>query len=494
MLKERLSNLKLLNTRTKRIVALVLAAVLLVGAAYSLLRFGFGLDVLDRSGLQHKNGQVRYLDYFGRPQTGWQYIDGKLCYFGTDGIMATGWQEINGQRYYFDTDGVRATGWLTVDGKTYYLGDAGKVYTGSHKIDGKGYYFAADGVMSSGWQINNGKRSYFSQEGMALTGWQKIEGKLYYFNVDGYAVSGWQELSDVRYRFNEDGSVVTGWYEDETGKYYFDEDGHPHHGWIESEGERYYCNADGTLATGWLTLGQDRYFLYPDGKMAVGEVKIDGVSNFFSSQGKYVLLCNPWHPVPEDYVLQMSSIEGYQFASVGRDALQQMLTDCRAAGIGCVINNTYRSKATQQWMWDRSVNKFLAAGMTREEAEKETAKTTALPGHSEHQTGLGADLNGGQATYDWLAKHCWEYGFILRYPDNKLEITGIIYEPWHFRYVGTELALELQTLGITLEEYMAKLTPEEVPVVNTKPPVEEGTENTTETTPDNTTETTTENK
>lgn len=477
MLKESVSDTKLLNTRGKRITALVLSILLLLGAVYSLLRFGFGLDVLDRSGLHtNRKGEVRYLDYFGRPQIGWQYIDGKLYYFAENGVQASGWQEIDGHRYYFDTNGIRATGWQTVDGKTYYLDDAGKVITGWQKLDGKVYYFAEDGAMASGWQVNDGKRSYFSQEGVALTGWQKIDEKLYYFTADGYAVSGWQELDNVRFRFNEDGSVVTGWYEDDTGKYYFDEDGHPHIGWLEWEGERYYCNADGTVATGWLTLEQDRYFLYSDGKMAVGEVKIDGVSSFFSSQGKYVLLCNPWNPVPEDYVLQLSSIEGFQFASVGRDALEKMMTDCRAAGISCVINNTYRSKATQQRMWDQSVARLMAAGKTKEEAEKETGTTTAIPGHSEHQTGLGADLNGGQATYDWLAKHCWEYGFILRYPDNKIEITGIIYEPWHFRYVGTELSQELKSVGLTLEEYMAKLTPGEVPVVNTQPPAENTTE------------------
>jgi len=477
LLKEQLSNVKLLNTRAKRIIALILSVVVLLGAAYSLLRFGFGIDVLDRSGLHTKGGAVRYLDYFGRPRTGWQYIDGKLCYFDEDGIRVSGWRNIGGYRYYFDAEGVRATGWQTLEGKSYYLGEDGKTVTGWLQLDGKSYYFAQDGAMATGWQEVDGKRSYFSQEGMALTGWQKIAEKLYYFTADGYAVSGWQELDNVRFRFNEDGSAVTGWHEEDGVKYYFDEDGHPHTGWLEFEGNRYYCNPDGTLVTGWLTLEQDRYFLHPDGRMAVGQVKIDGVSNFFSSQGKYVLLCNPWYAVPEDYVLQLSSIEGYQFASVGRDALQQMMTDCRAAGISCVINNTYRSKATQQRMWDQSVARFIAAGKTKAQAEKETGKTTAIPGHSEHQTGLAADLNGGQATYDWLGEHCWEYGFILRYTDDKIDITGIIYEPWHFRYVGTELSLELKTLGITLEEYMDKLTPAEVPVVNTQLSAEETTEN-----------------
>ena len=200
-----------------------------------------------------------------------------------------------------------------------------------------------------------------------------------------------------------------------------------------------------------------------------GEIKIDGVSHFFTSKGKYVLLCNFRYAVPEDYKLQLAYVEGFQFDSAGQPALQKMLEDCRAAGNTCVINNTYRSKATQQYLWERSVNNFLTEGKTREEAEAETGKTIAIPGHSEHQTGLGVDLNGG---YDWLAENCWEYGFILRYPEDKFDVTGIVYEPWHFRYVGTELSMELKELGLTLEEYIVNLTPEVVPEVNTQPATE----------------------
>ena len=373
--------------------------------------------------------------------------------------MTVGWKQIDGDTYYFGEDGVRVTGWLTVDGKTYYLGDAGKMLTGWHQIDRKNYYFTEEGAVATGWQSVNGRYSYFSQEGEALTGWQMLDGKLYYFTAEGYTVSGWIELGNTKYRFADDGSVVTGWYEDETGKFFFDEDGHPHSGWLEWEQKQYYCNADGSLATGWLTLEQDTYYLLPDGTMAVGKVEIDGANRFFTSKGKQILLTNRWNPVPEDYVVKLASIEGYQFDSAGRDALQQMMNDCRAAGYLCEINNTYRSKATQQRMWDKSVQKYIAAGMTAEQAAEETGKDTALPGHSEHQTGLAVDITGGHEMYNWLAEHCWDYGFILRYPENKAELTGIIYEPWHFRYVGTELSLELKELGICLEEYMEQITP-----------------------------------
>jgi len=448
LLNEQQVNTKPFSARRKRIVLAVLVVVALLLGTYSLLRFGFGLDLLDRSGFHFENGIVQYLDYFGRPRTGWQCIDGRRFYFSPkDGAMVKGWQEIDGQQYYFGTDGVLTTGWLVIDGQRHYFGE--------------------NGVLSVGWQEVDGKRCCFSKSGVALTGWQTIGETLYYFDADGYAASGWVELDEVRFRFNEDGSVVTGCYEDGTDKYYFDEDGFPHNGWLEWENEYYYCTADGAVVTGWLTLGQDRYFLHPDGTMAKGQVIIDGVSSFFTSQGKYVLVCNPWHVVPENYVLSLSEIEGYRFADEGVDALEKMLNDCRGAGNPCIINNAYRSEDAQQEIWDRRVATFMAMGMSRSQAEAETSKSVAVPGYSEHHTGLAADLNGGQATYNWLAEHCWDYGFILRYPDDKFQFTGVVYEPWHFRYVGTELSLELKANGLTLEEYMAQLTPSEVPEVHT---------------------------
>ena len=154
----------------------------------------------------------------------------------------------------------------------------------------------------------------------------------------------------------------------------------------------------------------------------------------------------------------MASVEGFQFDSVGRDSLQKMLEDCRKAGFGCQINNTYRSKAVQQYIWDKRVQEALATGLTAEEAEAKTATSAARPGHSEHQTGLAVDLTGGDPMFAWMAEHCWEYGFILRYPEKCTEHTGIMYEPWHFRYVGTELAKELKESGLCLEEYVQSLT------------------------------------
>jgi hypothetical protein len=110
-----------------------------------------------------------------------------------------------------------------------------------------------------------------------------------------------------------------------------------------------------------------------------------------------------------------------------------------------------------------------ATSQRQEEAERLAAQVVAVPGTSEHHSGLAVDiidtrlwaLEEEQAdlpAQQWLMEHCWEYGFILRYPKDKIDVTGIIYEPWHYRYVGLELAKELHDLGLTLEEYMTMLT------------------------------------
>ncbi|MPN10438.1 putative carboxypeptidase YodJ [bioreactor metagenome] len=110
-----------------------------------------------------------------------------------------------------------------------------------------------------------------------------------------------------------------------------------------------------------------------------------------------------------------------------------------------IITSGYRSRARQQELYDAS-----------------TDNTVAEPGSSEHESGLAFDLstmNSGDSfdttkQFAWLSKHCWEYGFILRYPKGKEDITGLPYEPWHYRYVGVAAATAMHDKGITLEEYV----------------------------------------
>lgn len=418
----------------------VLAGVVALVAVYCVLRFAFSIDVFDQSGWNTKDGTVRYLDYWGDPRIGWLEVDGKKCYFAPeDGAMATGWKTIEGATYYFDKEGAMATGWLKLDGKHYYLDDGGQLITGWMAIEEKVYYFAPE-------------------DGAMTVGWQSLEDKLYYFAPEGHTVSGWVEVEGIRYQFAEDGSTVTGWFEDDSGRYFLGEDGKPQSGWLDWEQKRYFLKEDGSVTVGWMEDGDDRYYFLPTGRMAIGEVEVDGVSRFFTSKGKEVMMCNPWHPIPADFELDLVVVEGKQFDSSAKEHLEQMLAAGRAEGLVLGINNSYRTHANQQSSWDASIAQMMEEGLTEEQAKVYVGKALAIPGHSEHETGLAFDINSGYRVYEWLAEHCWEYGFILRYPENKVSITGIQYEPWHFRYVGTELSMELKELDLCMEEYMTELT------------------------------------
>ncbi len=374
-----------------------LATVLVCGCL--ILYFLSGIDVFAEPGWARQEGTTRYLGNFGIPKTGWQTIGEKNYYFDPEtGSLVTGWLEWGNQRYFLDPTGATCSGWQTIQDKRYYLEKSGAVYTGWKTLEDIQYYFLADGAMATGLQAIEDHRYYFSSDGIMQSGWQTVDGKQYYFDPDG------------------------------------------------------------TMHLGWLEEWSDRYYFHEDGTMAVGEVVIDETSHFFTSKGKYVVLVNPWHLMPEDYTCDLVEIEGFLIDSSCKDALQQMMDDCRAAGYVCEINNTYRSVETQQEMWDVRIKMWTNKGMTYEDAVALIGESLALPAASEHNLGLAVDILGTDGMYAWLNSHCHEYGFIMRYPDNKKDITGIIYEPWHFRYVGTELAQELAQLGLCMEEYMQMLT------------------------------------
>ena len=136
-----------------------------------------------------------------------------------------------------------------------------------------------------------------------------------------------------------------------------------------------------------------------------------------------------------------------------------------------MLCSAYRSIEKQQQLFDRSQQTYMAQGMSEEEAYAKTATETAIPGTSEHQTGLAADivtptyqmLDAGFADTPagkWLADNAVEYGFVLRYPQDKQEVTGIIYESWHYRFVGKTHAKLMKESGLCLEEYLQQELPE----------------------------------
>ena len=140
--------------------------------------------------------------------------------------------------------------------------------------------------------------------------------------------------------------------------------------------------------------------------------------------------------------------------------LKAMMDDARADGIDIGIISAWRSYNTQKILFDDKVKRLMSSGYSKEAAEKEAATCIALPGSSEHHTGLAVDFNvtsqsfENSKTFKWLKENAENYGFIMRYPSDKMDITGgIIYEPWHWRFVGINIAKEMNSLGMCYEEY-----------------------------------------
>ena len=218
--------------------------------------------------------------------------------------------------------------------------------------------------------------------------------------------------------------------------------------------------------TGWVEDGEKYYYLLEDGSLATGKHEIDGKTYCFDSNGLLIILVNPWNHKPDNYKPELVSIGGGKYVhAMCYDDLMQMLSDCKAAGHTYNIDYAYRSYQLQTKLFINSLTGYLWKGYSREKAGQLVGKATAVPGTSEHELGLALDIvdkdrpgrNSAQANTDtqkWLMANSWKYGFILRYPNGKTNITGIIFEPWHYRYVGKEIAKEIYESGMCLEEYL----------------------------------------
>lgn len=176
-------------------------------------------------------------------------------------------------------------------------------------------------------------------------------------------------------------------------------------------------------------------------------------------------------PLPEDFTVETEEAENcYLFDARAAQALRDFLAAGRAAGMDLEVASAWRDWATQETLFEDKVNRVMSeTGLEREQAEEIAADEVARPGTSEHQLGLAVDIISNDypwldegwadtAEAAWLEEHCAEYGFILRYPPDKSELTGIIWEPWHFRYVGKEAAVYIMENGLCLEEYAAGLS------------------------------------
>lgn len=190
----------------------------------------------------------------------------------------------------------------------------------------------------------------------------------------------------------------------------------------------------------------------------------------FGEADGLLLLVNPWTPLPEDFLPgELVPVQNDQAVDArAYPDLQDMLGDMSQAGLSPLICSSYRSQERQQELYDNKVQRVMDEGVSLEAAQAEAARWVARPGTSEHQTGLAVDIvslsnqmldetQESTPEFQWLAENAWKYGFILRYPNDKSEKTGIAYEPWHFRFVGKEAAAEIHDLGLCLEEYLESL-------------------------------------
>ena len=179
-----------------------------------------------------------------------------------------------------------------------------------------------------------------------------------------------------------------------------------------------------------------------------------------------LILTNAEYPVPEDYTVTLKDVPGTDQTVDERiyEPLMKMLEAMKEEGLSPVVCSGYRTLDKQEKLFNRKVSSYVKKGHSKEEANALARQTLSIPGSGEHCLGLAVDFytrsyhqleRAFERTPEgkWLREHAQDYGFTLRYEEGKEEITGIGYEPWHFRYVGVEVAQYLKEHNLSLEEF-----------------------------------------
>lgn len=182
-----------------------------------------------------------------------------------------------------------------------------------------------------------------------------------------------------------------------------------------------------------------------------------------------LIIVNKDNKVPSNWDVDLVALSGKNKVNkVAYSNLQKMMDKAREKGFDPIVCSSYRSKRRQRELYNETVEKYIAQGKSRKAAKRAAREWVSIPGTSEHQLGLAVDivpvenqvLDTAQQfnpTQRWFMKNCYKYGFILRYPDGKKNVTGVGYEPWHYRYVGKKHAKAMKRLGLCLEEYIEYL-------------------------------------
>lgn len=214
----------------------------------------------------------------------------------------------------------------------------------------------------------------------------------------------------------------------------------------------------------------------PDSQPAVRQTEVPLPSVFPppGTEDWMLTLVNNSTPLEDGYVPELATINaaGHRFDARAASSLKEMLADMEKQGLSPLVCSSYRTWDKQQSLFDRQLGKQKAKGLAGDDAVAAASTIVAYPGTSEHQLGLAADIvaldyqildDKQQETPEaqWLVEHCAEYGFILRYPPEKSDVTGVIFEPWHYRYVGAAAAREIMDQGLCLEEYLEQMNGKE---------------------------------
>ena len=367
-----------------------------------------------------------------------------VLFFQSSFLVLTKETENNEETYGFVVEG----------GKTYFINEDDTKATGWKKVDGAWYYFNTKGVMQKGWQKVKGTWYYLNKTtGIMKTGWLKDSNKWYYLRKSGAMATGWVKDSNKWYYLNSNGAMATGWKKVNNTWYYLENSGAMKTGWYKYKGYWYYLKGSGAMATSTATVNSKTYFFESNGKWL----------DFNDIYDKYAIV-NKKHSVSSSYVpnyLTTPNVSRRGELLMTYDAakaLEKMFAAAKNDGVTLVGGSGYRSYATQQGTYNYWVGVY----------GQQTADTiSARAGYSEHQTGLAIDISDASgATYlstsfentaegKWLRNHAHEYGFVLRYLKGKESVTGYAYEPWHFRYIGTEYSYKIYNNGnyYTLEEY-----------------------------------------
>ncbi len=198
---------------------------------------------------------------------------------------------------------------------------------------------------------------------------------------------------------------------------------------------------------------------------SITEEEVVAEGEAFSADDWKLILVNKQHPIPEGYEFPMGNINETMMCDERViSPLKAMLKAASNDGIGLVICSPYRDLERQKGLFARKITYYMEAGLSYMDAYNMSSQAVTVPGASEHQIGLAFDIVcGNYSELDdgfgdtqagkWLAENSYKYGFIIRYPKGKENITSIEYEPWHFRYVGVEAATVIHDEDICLEEF-----------------------------------------